>query len=53
MTADELEELYADLGSQIGYATEPQDVSAWFVRFGVLVALLGAVLSLLWTNRLV
>ncbi len=53
VSAAELEEVYADLGSQIGYATEPQDISAWFVRIGVLVALLGVVLSLLWTNRLV
>lgn len=53
VSAEELEEVYADLGSQIGYATEPQDISAWFVRIGVLAALLGVVLSLLWTNRLV
>jgi Ca-activated chloride channel homolog len=52
-SASELEEVYADLGSQIGYTTEPQDVSYWFVRFGVLFALIGAGLSLLWTNRLV
>jgi Ca-activated chloride channel family protein len=52
-SAAELEQVYADLGSQIGYTTEPKDISAWFVRAGVLVALLGVVLSLLWTNRLV
>src|SRR3712207_1463747 len=52
-SAAELEEVYADLGSQIGYTTEPQDISYWFVRAGVLLALLGAVLSLFWTNRLV
>jgi Ca-activated chloride channel family protein len=52
-SAAELEQVYADLGSQIGYTTEPQDVSYWFVRGGVLFALIGAVLSLLWTNRLV
>ena len=52
-TAAELEEVYADLGSQIGYTTEPKDVSYWFVRAGVLLALVGAALSLLWTNRLV
>jgi Ca-activated chloride channel family protein len=52
-TAAQLEQVYADLGSQIGYTTEPQDVSYWFVRFGVLFALIGAGLSLLWTNRLV
>jgi Ca-activated chloride channel homolog len=51
-SAKELEQVYADLGSQIGYTTEPKDVSAWFVRFGVLTALLGAILSLIWTNRL-
>ena len=52
-TADELEQVYADLGSQIGYTTEPKDVSYWFVRGGVVLALIGACLSLLWTNRLV
>jgi Ca-activated chloride channel family protein len=51
-SAQELEKVYADLGSQIGYTTEPKDISPWFVRSGVLLALLGAVLSLLWTNRL-
>ena len=52
-SAAELEEVYADLGSQIGYTTEPKDISTWFVRAGVLLALVGAALSLLWTNRLV
>jgi Ca-activated chloride channel family protein len=52
-SASELEQVYADLGSQIGYTTEPKDISPWFVRAGVLVLLLGAVMSLFWTNRLV
>ena len=52
-TAAELEQVYADLGSQIGYTTEPKDVSYWFVRAGLLLALVGACLSLFWTNRLV
>ncbi|TKJ30277.1 VWA domain-containing protein [Blastococcus sp. CCUG 61487] len=52
-SAEELEDVYADLGSQIGYTTEPQDISARFVTAGVLVLLVGAGLSLLWTNRLV
>jgi Ca-activated chloride channel homolog len=51
-SAKELEQVYADLGSQIGYTTEPKDISPWFVRAGVLFALLGAALSLIWTNRL-
>ncbi len=48
----ELEDVYADIGSQIGYTTEPQDISPWFVRAGVVLALLGVGLSLIWTNRL-
>ncbi|MCA0145063.1 VWA domain-containing protein [Blastococcus sp. LR1] len=52
-SASELEQVYTDLGSQIGYTTEAKDVSYWFVRAGVLVVLIGAVLSLFWTNRLV
>ena len=52
-SASELQEVYADLGSQIGYTTQPKDISTWFVRAGVLLALVGAALSLLWTNRLV
>jgi Ca-activated chloride channel family protein len=51
-SAGELEKVYADLGSQIGYTTEPHDISPWFVRAGVFLAFLGAVLSLLWTQRL-
>ena len=51
-SVEELEEVYADIGSQIGYTTEAQDISPWFVRAGVLLALIGVGLSLLWTNRL-
>lgn len=51
-SAAQLQQAYANLGSQIGYTTEPKDISPWFVRTGVFLALLGAVLSLLWTNRL-
>ncbi|MGY1707579.1 VWA domain-containing protein [Geodermatophilus sp. SYSU D00697] len=51
-SAAELEQVYEDLGSQIGYTTEPRDVSYWFVRGGVVLALLGVLLSLVWTNRL-
>jgi Ca-activated chloride channel family protein len=51
-SAAELEQVYEDLGSQLGYTTEPQDISPWFVRGGLLFAFLGVVASLLWTNRL-
>jgi Ca-activated chloride channel family protein len=51
-SATQLQKVYAHLGSQIGFTTQPEDISSWFVRTGVLLALLGAVLSLVWTNRL-
>jgi Ca-activated chloride channel family protein len=51
-SAAELQKVYEDLGSQIGYTTEPKDVSPWFVRGGLLFAFLGVVASLLWTSRL-
>ena len=51
-SAKELQQVYKDLGSQIGYTTQPKDISSWFVRVGVLLALLGATMSLVWTNRL-
>jgi Ca-activated chloride channel family protein len=51
-SAKELEQVYEDLGSQIGYTTELKDISPWFVRGGLLFAFLGVVASLLWTNRL-
>src|SRR3954471_23084998 len=44
-SAKELQQVYANLGSQIGFTEQPKDISAWFVRTGVLLALLGAVLS--------
>jgi Ca-activated chloride channel family protein len=51
-SAAELQKVYADLGSQIGFTTQPHDISPWFVRIGVFLAFLGVVLSLVWTNRL-
>jgi Ca-activated chloride channel family protein len=51
-SARELQQVYENLGSQIGYTTEPRDISPWFVRGGLLLAFLGIVASLLWTNRL-
>jgi Ca-activated chloride channel family protein len=51
-SAAELEDVYADIGSQIGYTVEPKDISPWFVRAGVVLALLGVGLSLFFTNRL-
>ncbi|MBA3250384.1 MAG: VWA domain-containing protein [Geodermatophilaceae bacterium] len=45
-------EVFADLGSQIGYTTQPQEVTVWFVGAGLILAFLATGLALLWTNRL-
>ena len=51
-SAAEVRQAYADLGSQIGYVVRPRDVSVWFVRSALVLALVGVVLGLLWTGRL-
>lgn len=45
-------EVFADLGSQIGYTTEPREVTVWFVGVGLILAFVSTGLALLWTNRL-
>jgi Ca-activated chloride channel family protein len=52
-SAADVEQAYTQLGHQIAYTTRPEDISAWFLRVGILLALLGAALSVAWTNRLV
>jgi Ca-activated chloride channel family protein len=49
---DELKEVYADLGSSIGYRTERREVTSWFIGAGLLAALLAAAGSLAWFSRL-
>ncbi|MER7461142.1 VWA domain-containing protein [Micromonospora sp. NPDC126480] len=51
-TSDELRAAYGDIGSSIGYETEWQDVSARFIGFGLVLALLAAATSMLWFSRL-
>jgi Ca-activated chloride channel family protein len=51
-TADELESVYEDLGSSIGYRVERQEVTAWFIGAGLLAAGLAALASLAWFSRL-
>src|SRR6185437_8402634 len=51
-SAEELSNVYRDLGSQIGYTTERREVTTWFVGMGLLFAFGAAGLSLLWSNRL-
>ncbi|HSV66491.1 MAG TPA: VWA domain-containing protein [Mycobacteriales bacterium] len=53
VSAGELQDVYRDLGSQVGYATARREVTAWFVGTALLLGFAAAALSLWWTNRLV
>lgn len=45
-------EVFADLGSQIGYRSEPREITVWFVGVGLILAFAATGLALIWTNRL-
>jgi Ca-activated chloride channel family protein len=51
-TGQELEDVYSDIGSSVGYRTEWREVSAWFIGLGLLAALGTAAASLVWFSRL-
>ena len=51
-SAEELSNVYRDLGSQIGYTTERREITTWFVGIGLLFAFAAAGVSLAWSNRL-
>lgn len=48
----ELESVYADIGSSVGFDTEQQEVTARFVGYAALLLGLSSVLSLLWFQRI-
>jgi Ca-activated chloride channel family protein len=52
-SVQELESVYRDIGSQIGYTSRDQDISWRFLAFGLLLVLAAAGASMLWSNRLV
>lgn len=52
-TVGELESVYKDIGSQIGYTTKHRDISWRFLTAGLLVLLAAAGSSMLWSGRLV
>jgi Ca-activated chloride channel homolog len=49
---DELERVYTDLGSQIGFEEEERDITFAFAAGGAMLLLVSGVLSLAWFNRL-
>jgi len=51
-SGEELEQVYADIGSSVGYTTEEQEVTARWVGFAVLAALATAVASVFLLGRL-
>ncbi|HUW02197.1 MAG TPA: VWA domain-containing protein, partial [Acidimicrobiales bacterium] len=48
----ELENVYADIGSAVGFETIEQEVTDRFVGFGLALMILSAALSLIWFSRL-
>lgn len=51
-TGKELKQVYADIGSSIGFRKVPKEVTTWFVGMGLLFALAAAGGSMLWSSRL-
>lgn len=52
-SVQELEKVYSNIGSQIGYTTEHRDISWRFLAIGLLITLAAAGTSMLWASRLV
>ncbi len=52
-SADELRDVYRDLGSQIGYTKERQEITRWFVGAALLTCFVGLGLAMFWSNRLI
>ncbi|MBB5084235.1 VWA domain-containing protein [Nonomuraea endophytica] len=51
-SGDELQAVYEDIGTSVGYRTERQEIWMWFVAAGLVAALLAAVGSMFWFSRL-
>ena len=51
-TQGELEQVYKNIGSQIGYSTKTHEISWRFLMIGLLLALAAGASSLLWSGRL-
>jgi Ca-activated chloride channel family protein len=52
VSVDELQSVYRDIGSQIGYTTIQRDISWRFLLAGLLCAVAAGAMSLLWSGRL-
>lgn len=52
VTAQQLEEVYVDIGSSIGFTTAQQDISSWFIGAALLALIATGAMSLAWFSRL-
>jgi Ca-activated chloride channel family protein len=50
-TADDLAEIYEQLGSKVGFTAEAQEVTQWFAAVALLLVVAGAGLAAVWFNR--
>lgn len=51
-TGEELQSVYEDIGSSVGYETEAREVGRWFTGVALALATLAAVGSLVWFSRI-
>ena len=51
-TLEELEEVYNDIGSAVGYELVDREITDWFVGAGLVLLMVSAALSLLWFQRI-
>lgn len=52
LSTAELQAVYEDIGTSVGYTTERTDISARFIGIGLLLALAAALASMFWFSRL-
>jgi Ca-activated chloride channel family protein len=48
----ELKQVYEDMGSSIGHRVQAREVTQWYAGVALLLGLIAAAMSLLWTSRL-
>ncbi|MBW3573631.1 MAG: VWA domain-containing protein [Actinobacteria bacterium] len=51
-TTDELETVYRDIGSSIGFVTEQREIGGWFTGAAFVLAMAAGAASLVWFSRL-
>jgi Ca-activated chloride channel family protein len=51
-SVSELKRVYQDMGSSIGFRTQPREITQWYAGIALLFGLSAAAMSLLWTSRL-